>query len=541
MTVSHDAATSPARTAVRVPARVRGAVQKAIEEQNGACAAVLFGSRARRTHAPDSDWDIAIITEGKTARQAPIEPLFELEEAIGSCNALVVTADELHHHRDRADGILAQILHQGVIIAGAWNRPAIRERRLRVRWAQAADLLMETEARLWTFLASGAKDEVPEEPDPALCAFARMALVTAGLVPNEPRSCRHLSEQLRTEADIVANTGQALRLRSITDSLKAAGSARSTWEVFEHWQDAERAWLASHIERKGHARTTLALHLDRLETSCDEMLAADIPDTHPMKSLLCTRRAWAIESLETMSSSPGNMPPPRWHAYWNKPWAFVRQDKIWRTKLAELEIDATTVIASYYASRPEDIDHVPAVSRLARFASTYHVPSLERQPLWIIDRHFHNLNRLLARQVLENGTRAQIEQRLLSSRYDADAHSKEEEQRGRIRDRMAARDLEQSSEYSPAYVLWARSVWRTERTETGIKIGADPQIARITLSDPTLIASFYRKLLDACLELFDDHELAAAVAQRVFPTHATMHNGDLELHHDGAARAERDS
>ena len=110
-----------------------------------------------------------------------------------------------------------------------------------------------------------------------------------------------------------------------------------------------------------------------------------------------------------------------------------------------------------------------------------------------------------------------------------------------VRDHIVARDLKQNSEYSSAYVLWAKSVWRTESAETRIKIGDDPQIARVTLSDPTLIASFYKRLLDACLELFDDHELAIVVAQRVFPTHATMQNDDLELHHDGAARAERDS
>ena len=58
--------------------RIRWAAEETLRRWPAAQAAVLFGSRARGEHRPDSDWDIAIITARSGPRPDGL-PLFDLD------------------------------------------------------------------------------------------------------------------------------------------------------------------------------------------------------------------------------------------------------------------------------------------------------------------------------------------------------------------------------------------------------------------------------------------------------------------------------
>ena len=107
-------------------------------------AVVLFGSHARGTAGPRSDWDVALIEQGG---KAP-ERAYRILDDLPGVRPLGIEADEIERHKDTAGTLEAALARQGVTLAGAWRRPRCRK-----------DGLMMDAIRIWASLES-ATDEV---------------------------------------------------------------------------------------------------------------------------------------------------------------------------------------------------------------------------------------------------------------------------------------------------------------------------------------------------------------------------------------------
>ena len=90
-------------------------------------AAVLFGSRARGTQRPDSDWDIAFVLEGSDLRHPrparSVFPRSQMPVDLDRVDAWALSEDDLHRNA-RALGTLPYVVcRDGRVLAGEWNGP----------------------------------------------------------------------------------------------------------------------------------------------------------------------------------------------------------------------------------------------------------------------------------------------------------------------------------------------------------------------------------------------------------------------------------
>lgn len=100
--------------------RIRRAAEETLRRWPAAQAAVLFGSRARGEHRPDSDWDIAIITARNGPRPDGL-PLFNLNYT----DIPVLTAERIRRRANALGAVECEIVRDGTLLAGHWDRPLI--------------------------------------------------------------------------------------------------------------------------------------------------------------------------------------------------------------------------------------------------------------------------------------------------------------------------------------------------------------------------------------------------------------------------------
>ena len=100
--------------------RIRWAAEETLRRWPAAQAAVLFGSRARGEHRPDSDWDIAIITARSGPRPDGL-PLFDLDRT----DIPVLTAERIRQRANALGAVECEIVRDGTLLAGHWDRPLL--------------------------------------------------------------------------------------------------------------------------------------------------------------------------------------------------------------------------------------------------------------------------------------------------------------------------------------------------------------------------------------------------------------------------------
>ena len=169
-------------------------------------AVVLFGSRARGTAGPRSDWDVAVIERNGRAA----DKTYRLLDDLPGVRPLRVAADEIERHKDTAGALEAALAREGVTLAGVWRRPECRDEGLdmdmvliRANLANATDNVgkavlagirhlyaVETWERTdWTPVTTGSVD--------AAEYVAKAILAGHGLSPGEVHFLDALADQLQ--------------------------------------------------------------------------------------------------------------------------------------------------------------------------------------------------------------------------------------------------------------------------------------------------------------------------------------------------------
>ena len=184
--------------------RLRERAEEVVRRTPEIEAVVLFGSRARGTAGPGSDWDVALVGKsGKTPEAA-----YRFFGELPGVRLLGFRAGEIERHKDTAGALEAALARQGVTLAGAWRRPVCRKEalsmevvRIRAHLANATDqtdkavragiehlYAMEWERGDWTLLTTGSVDAAEH--------VAKAVLTGYGLSPREVHFLDALAEQL---------------------------------------------------------------------------------------------------------------------------------------------------------------------------------------------------------------------------------------------------------------------------------------------------------------------------------------------------------
>ena len=110
-----------------IPETLCRAAEAALAANPEISAVLLFGSRARGDHRPDSDWDLAFVTSGERIERRDPEGWRPPGGGM-TFDCLQVPVAELERKANALAHIACPLVREGRVIAGAWNRPATGER-----------------------------------------------------------------------------------------------------------------------------------------------------------------------------------------------------------------------------------------------------------------------------------------------------------------------------------------------------------------------------------------------------------------------------
>jgi predicted nucleotidyltransferase len=80
---------------------------------------VLFGSAARGTMGPNSDYDVLVIKGGKYNRDRVMRDIYRNLSGEAAVDAIVVTPEEVELYRDTHCLVICPALREGKVIYGA--------------------------------------------------------------------------------------------------------------------------------------------------------------------------------------------------------------------------------------------------------------------------------------------------------------------------------------------------------------------------------------------------------------------------------------
>ena len=189
------------RNAARLPATVRQAAEQVVGDHVDIDAVLLFGSRARGDHRPDSDIDLAVVGRG-----CPHSAERALRNADRRVETIYVTsAKELRANANLATAIEAALVRQAVRIAGTWRRPSHRKENLDVSTLDLANNLTAASRELHAALrltAAALNDEALRDAQATTHTFnaaerlGKALLWSFGETPKSVHNLAMLADQL---------------------------------------------------------------------------------------------------------------------------------------------------------------------------------------------------------------------------------------------------------------------------------------------------------------------------------------------------------
>ena len=219
--------------------RLRERAEEVVRRGPAVEAVVLFGSRARGTASPRSDWDVAVIERNGKAADAT----YRLLDDLPGVRLLGIGADEIERHKNTAGALEAALAREGVTLAGVWHRPRCREEglnmdmvRIRSNLANATDnvgkavlagikhlyAVEDWERTDWTTVTTGSVDAAEH--------LAKAVVTGYGLSPREVHFLDALADQLKNAyrgrndprqaywADLIRSMNGTTRTRRLHDA-----------------------------------------------------------------------------------------------------------------------------------------------------------------------------------------------------------------------------------------------------------------------------------------------------------------------------------
>ena len=254
-------------------------------------AVVLFGSRARGTAHPKSDWAVAVLSRADSAvEQSACRLLGEHEHV----NAIVLRPEAIEEYRDRATRLEAAIARQGRLLAGTWSRPQCRREHLEMEpdeFRQDLEISIRDIENAVTQPCNAALDHdeyVPnlvELSQQAAEAVAKSIVAGHGLTPIATHELDELAKQLEN-ACRGRRGGEARRLlaqaiRELNGNTRAAHGARyargrveepaDTVVRFLRVQRLQTRWIRSCAEQHPDMRVPAKALGQRIATAANRL------------------------------------------------------------------------------------------------------------------------------------------------------------------------------------------------------------------------------------------------------------------------------
>ena len=139
---------------------LREAAARTLDAVPDAEAVFLFGSRARGSALPESDWDVAVVTRSDGLR-AELRGRTPIEALHPSVNAIFLGADQLRDKRNSPGHIAREVLRDGRLLAGRMPRvgrirrnPPMEPREFEAKSSVAVEELAEAGAAFARMLAA---------------------------------------------------------------------------------------------------------------------------------------------------------------------------------------------------------------------------------------------------------------------------------------------------------------------------------------------------------------------------------------------------
>lgn len=233
-------------------------------------AVLLFGSRARQSHRPDSDWDIAVLVR----RDSPDERSERFFAAFDRVNVKVFRPEEIERYCNHPTRIEAAIARQAIPLVGDWTRPRCRTEPLDIGPDEFQGILEEVTDKLGAAIGTLCHESrlFPERACSPMTAehswramelLAKCVICTYGFVP---KSIHHIGgtarqiEELsldprnREEARRIAAEVRALDPEGAHDSFTSEGLADTIARLQGTFRFQIR-WLRWCLSHRGMPRT----------------------------------------------------------------------------------------------------------------------------------------------------------------------------------------------------------------------------------------------------------------------------------------------
>ena len=306
-------------------AEIRRAAQAALDAWPEARAAVLFGSRARGNHRPDSDWDVAFIVRGDGDRlgTVPADVPFAVPDVWRShyVNELAIP-ERLVERKALCIGHVGRgIAVDGRILAGDWAKPKLKGRPF-----------METE-KYWQSMTASLR----------MIRSATGAMARLGLSNVWRNSLGEADEFVACTADAAERLPKAIMGRHGVDAYSSHSLDRLAGQARKAGQDAlaedvltmNGATREDHVARyKGTSKVSLVHAIARLPVVLDHMRKelAELPagfldpqeSAELVESAMEVFRDGAATLREAVARDGADMQPPEPYG-WLKPLVASRE------------------------------------------------------------------------------------------------------------------------------------------------------------------------------------------------------------------------
>ena len=218
--------------------QVRAAAESSLALWPAASAVLLHGSRARGDHLPDSDWDLAVVTDDPQGCPSglPLLDLADLEPP--EVDVAFISDSEIRRCRNLLGWLGCALAREAMPIAGSWHPPAgIGEPqpdpeacRSGIEYALSS-FSDAVESVYWSFDSSStahaqrSADDFADSSERCAKHLVRAILVRSGRQPRSMRSLDRLADGIAAEDPGLSAAVRSLKGHAQGDRLRIRGSA----------------------------------------------------------------------------------------------------------------------------------------------------------------------------------------------------------------------------------------------------------------------------------------------------------------------------